>query len=98
MAIVTPQALATVLFIDSQMVHYARLYLVSAAAHGLALVPAAGGDPEADLTAAVGGSTKHARDLVEGQRAIAYLHRKCQEGGIVRYSPMTRLALTYRPF
>ncbi len=79
------------LFLDTNVMHYARLFLEFARGHNLS--PCAD-DRESDIRGLLGTYGRRARDnLINGRKALAYLRGQCDQGARIEYSPVSRLEL-----
>lgn len=80
-------------FLDTNVVHYVRLYLSLARDQSLPPFGAGSGDINNDLNAACGRAGKAIHSYRSGHKYFEYLEAACNAGTAVEYSPITRLEL-----
>jgi hypothetical protein len=81
------------LFLDTNAVHHARLYLGFARQHDLPPVGGSTGDPAAELKKAFGQRGQTLRSFDTGRKIVTYLQDRHDSGARIEYSPVTRLEL-----
>lgn len=81
------------LFLDTNAVHYTRLYVGFARQHDLPPVGGSTGDPVAALKKTFGQRGQTLSSFDTGRKIVTYLKDKHDSGARVEYSPVTRLEL-----
>jgi len=84
---------APLLFLDTNVMHFARLYLCFAQKHDLPPLGSSQQDPDEILEGTYRGRTRVFQNHVAGRKIVEYLRGRCESGARVEFSPMSQLEL-----
>lgn len=83
----------SVLFLDTNALHFCRLFLDTAKRNGLSDSGMSPEDVDRELTRLSAGRYRTAEDLIKGRKIVAYLRAASENDAQVEYAPLTCLEM-----
>ncbi len=90
----TDEQFQPLLFLDTNALHYARLYLGFAKEHNLRPFGTSSDNPDDIIENRYRNRTKTCQSFKTGRKLVDYLLKSCNEGARIEYSPVTKVELT----